>query len=340
MATLSGVPGVRRLHWVVAVLLLSIGGCATETSTPSISSSAASSATSKPTPAPTSSFDPADIARWIAFRSTYGLRADLEWVLLAAGDPSSANDFDVPLAPAEINEVARKNRAAQDLVPAVTAYGGRFADFAGVRIDGPRVLILFKSAVDEHQTVLDELFGPGRIDVRAAPYSTADLEVLAAQVVAEQAWFATIRVEFIDAEPWEGAPVVRLRYIAPDRSAEPLITAHFGDPDWLTLRWLGPPPWTGPLGRLVVRIVDPEGRPLPRAADPTCLPTPVETSVRYSAFPRDTDGTRRCVYEQVPAVAWDVEVTWLDANEIKQRIHRRVEVPAGGTGSTTVVIDR
>ncbi len=340
MATLSGVPGVRRRPWVIAVLVLSIGGCATETPTPSTEPSAAPSATSKPTPATTSSFDPADIARWIAFRTTYGLRTDLEWVLLAAEDPSSANDFDVPLAPAEVNEVARKNRATQDLVPAVTAYGGQFSDLAGVRIEDVRVVILFKTAIEEHQAALDRLFGPGRVEVRLAPFSTADLEILAAQVVAEQAWFATIGVEFIDAKPSESANVVRLRYIAPDRSAEPQIAAHFGDPEWLTLRWLGPPPWTGPLGRLVVRIVDPEGRALPREADPSCTPTPVEMSVRYAAFPRDTDGTRRCVFEQVPAVAWDVEVTWLDANDVQHRIERRVEVPAGGTGSTTVVIDR
>ncbi len=61
-------------------------------------------------------------------------------------------------------------------MPAVIAYGERFHDYGGARIEGTKAVILFSDGLEEHQQTLDRLFGSGRIEVRRAPYSIADLE--------------------------------------------------------------------------------------------------------------------------------------------------------------------
>ncbi len=317
--------------------MLSLGGCSVFRDSPSVSQTLAPA--NSPSAVPSSSLDPADLARWTAFRKTYGLPSDLAWIAKVASDPEATHDFDVPLLPAEVDVVARRNRAVQDLMPAVIAYGTRFPDYGGARIEGTKAIILFRDGLDEHQQTLDRLFGSGRIDVRAVPYSIADLRAKGTTIMAERDWLRSIGVELVDADPDELTNTVRLRYIAPDRSAEPAILDHFGNPDWLTLRWLGPPPWTGPWGRLLVTVVDPAGRPLPTTAATTCSAEPIDTSVRYTALPTGTDGSDHCLFDHVPAVAWDVAVTYTDAHSDRKTVHRRVDVPVDGTGSVTVVID-
>ncbi len=134
---------------------------------------------------------------------------------------------------------------------------------------------------------------------------------------------------------------VELRYIAPNRSAEPAILDHFGHPDWLSVHWEGPPPWTGPWGRLVVRVVDSAGRPLPAEANPHCTPTPIESSVRYDpGVATGTDATGTCIFDRIPAAAFDIEVSFTDSHDTTKTVHRQVVVPADGTGNVTIEVER
>jgi hypothetical protein len=227
----------RLLSAVAAGLLFAVGACAPDVPSPT----PATIASAAPTASPVASFEPADLERWIAFRQAYGLRSDLAWVMQVARDPANANEMKVPLLPGEINAVAAKNRAIQDVMPAVIAYGQGFADYGGARIEGTKGIVLFGSEVEAHQATLDRLFGPGRITVLQAPYSIAELEALGETVMAERHWFRSLGVELIDANPYELTNQVRVRYISPDTSPEAAILAHFEHPDWMTLRWIGPP---------------------------------------------------------------------------------------------------
>ena len=291
----------RALFWTATILVCV--SCSPVEPGPTDSAVPSRSGGGSSAPAASASFDPADIARWVAFRETYGLPSSPDWVSRVARDPTSTSDFDVPLLPTEIDIVARQNRAAQDLMPAVIAYGERFHDYGGARIEGTKAVILFSDGLEEHQQTLDRLFGSGRIEVRRAPYSIADLEEKGASIVAERDWFTWIGVELVDADPDELTNTVELRYIAPNRSAEPAILDHFGHADWLSVHWEGPPPWTGPWGRLVVKVVDSAGRRLPAEANPHCTPTPVESSVRYDpGVATGTDVTGTCIFDRIPAV--------------------------------------
>jgi hypothetical protein len=174
----------------------------------------------------------------------------------------------------------------------------------------------------------------------SAPYSNADLEAFITQVESQRDWFTSIGVELFDSDIDALTDTVRVRYIARDDTAGPAILAHFGFPDWLTPKWYGPPPWAGPRGRLVIRFVDSAGRPLAVTAGITCSPVAVDTSVGYESLPKDTQGTSRCVFDDVPAVVWDVEVRYTDRHDDNKTLHRKVTVPAEGTGVVTVEIRR
>ncbi len=98
---------------------------------------------------------------------------------------------------------------------------------------------------------------------------------------------------------------------------------------------------TGLRGRLLVRVVDQAGRPLPAAANPHCTPMPVDPSVQFNpGVATGTDATGTCVFDPIPAAAFDVEVSFIDSHDITKTVHGRVVVPADGTGAVTIAIDR
>jgi hypothetical protein len=63
--------------------------------------------------------DPADLAYWIAFRNSFGIRADRDWVLFVATMPAAANDTGVPLLPSELVAVGNRLRQQRDITEAL-----------------------------------------------------------------------------------------------------------------------------------------------------------------------------------------------------------------------------
>lgn len=306
--------------------------------TPEPSPSAALLA-SAPTPSITAaaSTDPDEVAKWVQFRQRYGLRFDLPWITQVAMDPANISEIGVPLTPAEMDLVATLNQSAQNLAPPLTRYGEGFpGEFAGVFIDGTKVVIRFTGRLEEHRAEITTLFGKtAPIEVRGTTRTVHELEDLSEQVEAERAWFPSIGAELFGASPSELDNKVRIRYIAKNESVEPLIRAHFDNPDWIVLKWYGPPPWTGPEGTLRVIVVDRDGRPV----DAEVYPVPLDRAVSDAHLPFQIgrDGTADFT---VPAIDWEIWISFQNRKDENIDVKRRVHVSGDRTTSVTVVVDR
>jgi len=275
-----------------------------------------------------------DLATWIRFRRTYGLRSDPEWVIGVANAPGTNNELGIPLLPGEIDRVASLNLGIQDLVPAIERYGLNFPDaYAGVFIDGPIAVAQFSSQAELHRASIDIIFGAGApVEVRSVPYSLDELDVFAKRVDSERGWFASIGAQLSSSSLRDQDNAVEISYKA-NGDVESLIRSHFGNPRWMQLRLEGPLPWTGPYGLLRVHIVDREGRPI----DAGVLPISKDSRVTGSFLPKEVHG----MYEErrIEAIDWEVLITYVDRDHVEVSTTVLVTVPAGGVGETTVVLD-
>ena len=96
-------------------------------------------------PSVTASVDPAQLDEWIAFRRSFGLRADPAWVQHAASLPQSRNDTGVPLLPEEVAAIGKAIGASHAADTALKSYGERIpSQYAGVIIEGARPVLLMK----------------------------------------------------------------------------------------------------------------------------------------------------------------------------------------------------
>ena len=315
------------------ILAMAVLGCGQQPAPPTAVGSLPSTSTpSHSAPA----IDPALVAEWTGFRQTYGLRADREYVLMVAGDPNAVHDLSVPLMPAELDLVSTRNLGVQALAPEVITYGQAFRqEYAGTFIEATRVVVQFTGRIEEHRASLKVLFGPtAPIDVRKVPYSLQDLDELARDVEAERDWFATVGAELYGASAREQTNSVRVRYIAVDESVEPAILEHFGEPEWMSLSWYGPPPWPGPWGSLRVEVVDQGGRPV----DPSCSLFTDDRTVPNSYLPIGADGV--CAYSRLPAVPWDVKISYESRAGDNLAVMETVRVRAGAPMVIRVVVER
>lgn len=301
------------------------------------------SRSSEPSPvlvssAAAASFDPADVAQWIRFRTTYGLRTDTAWVAQVASDPANTNEIDVPLTAAELSLVSSLNLSAELLAPELRKYGNLFpAEFAGVMIENPRVVIQFSGPLEAHRAAIRTLFGAAApIDVRDAAYSVDELATFALKVESARAWFPTVGAALYQADSYELTNSVRVRYIAKDTSVEPLILAHFGDPTWMTVKWYGPPEWTGPRGDLRITVVDRARRPV----DVECLPESLDPAVSANYLPLESGRDGICEFGGLASVAWRVGVSFEDHAGRSVNVSQNVLVPNGGTRDVQFAVDR
>lgn len=294
----DGRPG-QRLHIAavaVAGLLVAACGGSGPTVRPSAEPTAPPSAESTP-------LSQEEVAAWIRFRLAYGLRADVAWVVEVARDPKADQGvFDVPLMPAEVEQVFELASDAEALAPLVERHGRGLPGFGGVWLELPRVGIGFTEGVAERRAEVADLFGE-RVFVREVRFTLAQLEDFAEMLEAERDWFANVGVQLTNTDVVKEANQVLLWIReGPYPLAEQQIREHFDDTGWLAFRYQRPPPWAGPLGDLQVTVVDAQGRPVPVY----CLILAHDPRVMQEEFLFVEDG--KCFFEGLPAVEWKLRV--------------------------------
>jgi hypothetical protein len=210
---------------VSLVVMLFGVGCGSPPAVPS-----ADSATAAATP----ELDSATAAA-VQFRTSSGLRADLDYIRAVAVDRTASTEFGVPLLPAEVAEIQRRGVNADRVVPIVNRYGADHPEaFGGLWIDqqhGGIVTVVFTRDVELHtRALMAHLGGAGIVAVRTARYSEAELRQLQDRIVADSAWFKSIPAQLrgVGFDPTLNAVKIEVS------TANPLITdlivARFGIP--------------------------------------------------------------------------------------------------------------
>ena len=174
----------------------------------------------------------------IRFRTEFGLRADLEYVLAVAADPRADMDFGVPLLPEEIAEIERRGADAHRIVPIVQEYvAGVPNEFGGIYIDqanGGRVTVLFTDHLAEHDLALRErLFGVGPVVVRQVRFAEAELVALMERISVDDAWFETIDAKLTGVSLDTIGNRVDVEISSTNAAAPGLIANHFAVPPGL-----------------------------------------------------------------------------------------------------------
>jgi hypothetical protein len=136
-------------------------------------------------------------ARAVQFRTSFGLRADLDHIRAVAVDKTASTEFGVPLLPAEVAEIERRGANADRVVPIVNRYAADHPEaFGGLWIDqqhGGIVTVVFTRDVELHtRALMAQLGGAGIVAIRTAGYSEAELRQLQDRIAADAAWFKSI----------------------------------------------------------------------------------------------------------------------------------------------------
>jgi hypothetical protein len=196
--------------------------------------------TAVPSTAPSPSLDPAasldpEIAHAISQRQTFGLRADLEWVLAVAADPGARTFLlDFPMTRAEEAEFEARTAAYDRVAAAVTRYAeGREEEFGGVWIDQQRHLVVaaWTANAELHRLgIFGQLGGNGPLQVVTVRYPEAFLRGITDRIVADRAWLETIDATFESGGADIMANVAELSISSANPDAARLIAAHYGVP--------------------------------------------------------------------------------------------------------------
>jgi hypothetical protein len=171
----------------------------------------------------------------IRFRTEFGLRADLEFVMAVAVDPRANMDFGVPLLPEEIAEIERRGADAHRIVPIVQEYVADVPnEFGGINIDqanGGRVTVLFTNHLAEHDQALRELLaGVGPVVIRQVQFTEADLIALMERISADDGWFETIDAKLTGVSLDTIGNKVDVEISSTNAAAPGLIVNHFAVP--------------------------------------------------------------------------------------------------------------
>jgi hypothetical protein len=229
---------------------------------------ASNSAPPESQPSSNTWLSPANIERAIAFRQSFGLRADDAWVRQVAADPSAhaaISRFSVPLAPFEATELGVRIASTEGLAEFVEAYGLGFPEeFVSVRVepDRGRVVAQFSANTSAHETALRELVGPDApLDVEEVRWTKAELDALFDRVV-HDGWLEANGFDLLDAGLNPRTNQVDLHVSSADPQAVAKIQARY-DPSGEMLNVISD--GTGvtmlPRGTLRVFAIDQHGRP-------------------------------------------------------------------------------
>jgi len=278
---------------MVIALLMSGAACGDRPATPSVG------IPTTPTPAEMS-----DARR---FRKTFGLRADDAWISMVAANPSSQasiEQFGVRLLPSELSEMIARTRASTDAGPIILDYAATVPDdWYGSYIDQQRggiIVAEFFRNIEHHREALAQLLPPSaRWEVRQVDQRTLEMIAFVARVKAERSWFTAIDAELLDVvtNPLYGG-IVELTYLARRRDLDPVMIGHFDAPDWVRVERAGGLPWTGPVGDLMVKAVDPGGNPVPKLI--------CNLGAGDAALATDRDGI--CRFHDLAAIGYRIEL--------------------------------
>jgi hypothetical protein len=285
---------------------------------------------------------PEDLAAAIAFREAFGLRADEAWVRMVAANPAHLSlDSDVPLMPAELDDLVRRNQPAEALYHLIEAYGTTVpSEWAGAFIDqkaGAMVAAQFTGNLDLHRRRISELTGGSeRFDVRQVPFSLAQLEGFAGEVRADEAWFSTVGATLFSVEVNGPDNTADAYFIGKDPEAASAISDHFANPPWLTVHWQGPPPWTGPRGNLVIHVVDQNGKSLENFA---CVPQSQDRLASLGDVASSTGPDGICRFKDLPAVSYRIELVGPKQGVGVVHATGAAAVSDGGTATVRIQVD-
>jgi hypothetical protein len=181
----------------------------------------------------------------------------------------------------------------------------------------------------EHRAAIQALFGPNVV-VRQVQFTLRELNIWAADVGEQSAWFETIGAHLVEADAEQTLNRVEVSYRGPDQAVEALILARFGNPPWIEFDYRGPGQWTGPRGDIELTVVDAAGRP----AVYECLFSSLDPRVEREFLPRDIfDG--ECFQRGLASVLWRVDITY-DRGTERVTVSREVSVPPNGVARLTV----
>jgi hypothetical protein len=168
---ISGLAG-RASSIALAGILIACG-------TPSTGSLSGSGPSQAESPSPSL---PPDVQDAVRFRTEFGLRADLTYIADVARDPAATSQYGVPLLPDEVEDLLRRQTAADVAAPLLDAYGERHpSEFAGWFLDqaqGGVFVVLFTANTEDHlrglwQTLLGRT-RPIAVQVRQARYTLVE----------------------------------------------------------------------------------------------------------------------------------------------------------------------
>lgn len=284
-----------------------------------------------------------EMAEWVAFRRTFGLRTDEAWLRLVAADLTAGRE-PVPLLQSEIVEMQQKIADGQALQPAIDAYGRGVPDsWAGSFVAEGQVIALFSRDADVHRVALRAILGPeAAFDVRRARSSLLELEDRSRRINADAAWLASIDASLLSVETYIADNAVQLRYQGPS-DLEEVISAHYAGDGWLSVVHAAPNPWTGAVGTLVIVVTDASGAPVSKvycdigSEDPR-VGSGKDWQPEYGTW--ETDGVGRCLIGTVPAVSYRINIRARDDETWVELATARVTVLEEGTTTTAVTVPR
>jgi hypothetical protein len=249
------------------------------------------------------------IVEAMAFRKQYGLRADERWVRDVFANPAAQQGlpfYGVPLMPSELADLQGR-RFDSNALDAVRAYGNLYPEeYAGAYFDQAinGVTVSFKNRVDRHRAALANLLAETvRLSVRKVDWSSRDLRDFVRIVDAEAGWLKTIGALYQVAGRRITEDFVYVQYQGSPEAAS-LIKAHFGNPGWLKPEWIGPLPWTGPRGDLIIVAKTADGVPVPGLWCQIVPDDPMVEGQGDGLFGSDPNG--RCVFRNVPLTSYRV----------------------------------
>lgn len=205
---------------------------------------------------------PEDIAKAIAFRKEFGLRADEAWVRVVAMNPAAVMDFGVPLMPFERDDIM--NRSNGDAVGIVQGYAAEHADVSGgLYIDnaaGGIVTFLVTDDPEPHVAALDLLIGPdAAVAVRQVRWTEAELRDIQDRVSADEAFLASLPARMTTASVDVIDNIAELTISSPVADAGQRIVEHFGAEGKLRVISDGTGILLLPTGRILGHIIAPAG---------------------------------------------------------------------------------
>jgi hypothetical protein len=172
----------------------------------------------------------------VRFRTAFGLRAGLDSIAEVARDPSATSDYGVPLMPAEVAHVLRRQVDVEATRALLDAYGVQHQDeFAGwFRDDVQRTLfvVFFTAHAQDHLRGLwDTLLArtpPIGVQVKQARYTLVELEALQARIQHDAPAWADRGISIVGIATRVPLNVVEISVLAPAPTAEQQLAAEYG----------------------------------------------------------------------------------------------------------------